>query len=89
MSESEKNTIESFFVSYQNTIKLLSGFVIAITFFITADNYINNQIEAKITDKKYMDKLSKVLRPFSTFDFNGTITYDHGGESYIQKINKW
>jgi len=86
MSESKKNKIEDFFASYQNTIKVLSGLIIALTFLITADNYINNQIEDKITDETYMDKLSKVLRPFSIFDINGTIIYDHGGESFIQEI---
>jgi len=87
MNEPEKlNRIERFFTDYKNTITIISGLFIVVTFFIAADNYINNKVEEKITDTAYIHKLAKVLRPFSIFDIQGTITYDHGGENFIEKI---
>ncbi len=81
------NKIEKFFSDYKNTITILSGFFVVITFFISADGYINRQIESKITDATYINKLSKTLRPFSIFNQDGVIIYDHGGENFIKKIH--
>lgn len=81
------NKIEQFFSEYKNTITVISGIMIVITFFIVADNYISNKIEKKITDETYINKLARVLRPFVIFDKKGVIQYDHGGERYIEKID--
>lgn len=80
------NKIEKFFSEYKNTITVISGILIVIGFFIGADNYISNEIEKKITDETYINKLARVLRPFVIFDKKGVIQYDHGGERYIEKI---
>jgi hypothetical protein len=80
------NKIEHFFTEYKNTITVLSGLVIVLSFFMAATNYINSEIEKKITDETYINKLSKTLRPFAIFDLNGAIQYDHGAEKYIEKI---
>jgi hypothetical protein len=81
------NKIEKFFSEYKNTITIISGILIVIGFFIAADNYIGNEIEKKITDETYINKLAHVLRPFSIFDKKGVIQYDHGGERYIENID--
>ena len=81
------NKIEKFFTDYKNTITVISGILIVIGFFITADNYISNEIERKITDETYLNKLAKVLRPFSIFNKKGVIHYDHGGERFIKNID--
>ena len=81
------NKIERFFSEYKNTITIISGILIVIGFFICADNYISNEIEKKITDETYINKLARVLRPFVIFDKKGVIQYDHGGEHYIEKID--
>ncbi|MBU0965224.1 MAG: hypothetical protein KKA54_02475 [Proteobacteria bacterium] len=80
------NKIESFFTEYKNTITILSGLFVVCGFFIAATDYINSQIEKKITEDTYINKLSKELRPFSIFDVNGVMQYDHGGEKYIEKM---
>ncbi len=80
------NAIESFFTDYKNTITILSGLFIVCGFFFTAADYINSQIEKKITEDTYISKLSKELRPFSIFNIKGVMQYDHGGEKYIKKI---
>jgi len=80
------NKIESFFTEYKNTITVISGLLIVLSFFMVATNYINNEIENKITDETYINKLSKILRPFAIFDINGVIQYDHGAENYIENI---
>jgi len=80
------NKTEQFFSEYKNTITVISGILIVIGFFIGADNYISNEIEKKITDETYINKLAHVLRPFVIFDKKGVIQYDHGGERYIEKI---
>lgn len=80
------NRIEQFFTEYKNTITVISGILIVITFFIGAANYISNEIEKKITDETYINKLARVLRPFAIFDKKGVIQYDHGGGRYIEKI---
>ncbi len=81
------NKIEQFFSEYKNTITVISGILIVISFFIAADNYINNAIEKKITDETYINRLARVLRPFAIFDKEGVIQYDHGGERYIEDID--
>lgn len=81
------NTIESFFRDYKTTLGFtltLIGLVIA---YITFDNYINAQIDGKITNKEYIQKLSKTLRPFLIFDNNGLVSYDHGASKFIDSIN--
>lgn len=80
------NKIESFFTEYKNTITILSGLFIVCGFFIAATDYINSQIEKKITEDTYISKLSKELRPFSIFNINGVMQYDHGGEKYIKNL---
>lgn len=71
-------------------IKLFS---IAITTLLTLtglffvfDNYLSDKIDEKITDKNYIENLSKTLRPFLIFDQNEIIIYDHGAETYIDSI---
>jgi len=91
MNETKENShkqshIEKFFSKYKNTLSIVSGLIILVTFFITADDYINNQIENKITDESYINKLSKTLRPFSIFNEEGAVSYDHGGLKYIKNI---
>ena len=62
------NKVENFFAEYKNTITVVSGLIIVVSFFFVADDYINNQIEQKITDESYIKNLSTVLRPFSIFN---------------------
>jgi len=78
--------IEQFFSEYKNTITIISGMLIVITFFIAADDYIGEKIDDKIRDESYIGQLSHVLRPFAIFDKKGIIQYDHGGEQYIENI---
>ena len=81
------NKIEKFFTDFKNTITTILGLLIVVGFFFTAHNYISNEIERKITDDSYISKLARVLRPFSIFNKDGVIQYDHGGERYIDKID--
>ena len=78
--------VEEILKDFKYTITFFLGAIAVITFYIGADNYINNQIENKITDETYINKLAHVLRPFSIFDKEGIITYDHGGERFIKNI---
>lgn len=80
------NRIERFFGDYKNTIAFVSGGIVLISFWIAIDDYINNQIDERITDKDYILSLSKTLRPFSIFNHDGIIIYDHGGEEFISNI---
>ncbi len=79
-------TLEKLLSDYHNLIKFISGTIILITFLIVADNYISDKIDEKITDDTYISELAKILRPFLIADEKGTITYDHGGEKYVEKI---
>jgi len=65
---------------------LVLAVIAIITFYFTGSSYISNKIDEKITDNTYINNLAKVLRPYSIFDKDGTITYDHGGERYIKNI---
>lgn len=83
------NKIEKFFSEYKNTITVISGILIVVTFFIGAANYISNEIEKKITDQSYISKLARVLRPFVIYriiDKKAVMQYDHGGERYIDNF---
>ncbi len=86
-NNSRTNNIERFFSDYKSTITVISGFLIVVTFFITADDYINTRIEEKITDETYINNLALVLRPFALFDQKGVIQYDHGAVRYIKEID--
>lgn len=79
-------TIEKFLEEYKNISKILLTFIALIGFYIAFNNYINSQIENKITDTKYIQNLSSTLRPFIIFNEDGIITYNHGGEKYIDSI---
>lgn len=65
------NKIEKFFTDYKNTITIISGVIIVVTFFIGADNYISGKIEEKLTDEAYINSLAKTLRPFAIFNKDG------------------
>lgn len=81
------NSIERFFRDFKETITIAMGILIVITFFFGAANYVDNEIEKKITDETYLNRLAKILRPFAIFNKDGAIQYDHGAERYIQKID--
>lgn len=80
MFKTVMNKIEVILRDFKNIITFFLGAIDIITFYLGADNYINNQIEKKITDEKYISKLARVLRPFSNFDKKGIIKYNHRGE---------
>ena len=79
--------IEKICSKYTHTIQLLAFLVAIIGLFFVFDNYINNQIEDKITSEEYMSNLSKLLRPFLVFDEKGNTFYDHGAKVYISDID--
>lgn len=81
------NPIERLLTENPKTFKAIGGFMVLITFFMTADNYISDKIDDRIKDADYIQSLAKVLRPFSLADENGNITYDHGGEKFIKDIS--
>lgn len=79
-------SIEEFIGKFKNIINFIILIATLVTFKILSEDYINNRIEKRITDDKYIEKLSTVLRPFLIFNDNGIVTYDHGGLKYIQDI---
>jgi len=79
--------IEKLISENWNTIKFITLVATLLGAFITFDNYINNQIEEKITDSNYINRLSKSLRPFLVFNDQGVVLYDHGADEFIEKIN--
>lgn len=83
----KKSRIEEISTKYTNTIQLLSFIVAIFAIFFVFDDYINTQIEDKITSEEYISKLSKNLRPYLIFDNNGNTIYDHGGKEYISSIS--
>lgn len=80
------NKIEKFFTEFKNTITVIAGLLIVVGFWISAANYIDDKIEKKITDERYIKNLAQVLRPFAIFDEKGVIKYDHGALNYIKDI---
>lgn len=87
MGEQPLNPVESFFKEFKNTLNIILGLTVIIGFYMGADNYINNQIDDKINDPKYLSVLSEKLRPFSIVNESGTVIRDHGGISYIHSPN--
>ncbi len=79
-------SIEEFIGKFKNIINFIILIVTLVTFKILSEDYINNRIEKRITDDKYIEKLSTSLRPFLIFNNNGIVTYDHGGLKYIKDI---
>ena len=79
--------IEKLISENWNTIKFITLVVALLGAFISFDNYINNQIEERITDSNYINRLSKSLRPFLVFNDQGIVLYDHGADEFIEKID--
>ena len=74
------------------TFTIVSSIVISITaiisFFIMFNDFIDNKIKSKITDKNYIYNLSKELRPFGIYNKKGVLIYDHGVDKiYIDSLN--
>ena len=67
-------------------VKLITVFIGVTSLFLVFDNYLSDKINDKITNKDYIESLSKTLRPFLLFNQNEIITYDHGAEAYIDSI---
>ncbi len=78
--------IESFFKRYKETIRFLTILFTIIFLFFGVNEYFDNKIESKITDKDYIKNLSYSLRPFLIFDVEGHILYDHGAEKRLNSI---
>jgi len=64
-------------------ISIVLGIIIS---FIFLDDYLNNKIESKISDDKFVTELSQNIRPFVIFDDTNRIIYDHGAMNYIEDI---
>ena len=60
------------------------GVAAAIVFGLIA--YLDNRIEARITDSRYMLELSRKARPSVIFDVNETVLTDLGAMSIIDRI---
>ncbi|MEE9431548.1 MAG: hypothetical protein V3V16_10935 [Melioribacteraceae bacterium] len=81
------NAIESFFRDYKTTLSFTLTFIGLVIAYLTFDSYINTQIDNKIKDTEYIQKLSKTLRPFLIFENKGMISYDHGASKFVDSIN--
>jgi len=64
-------------------IAVILGVVVSL-FFI--DDYLDNQIEDKINDIEYIQKISHTLRPYVIFDQDGIVSYDHGVMQFTTQI---
>ena len=78
--------IESFFKRNKETLRFLIILSTIIFLFFGVNEYFDNKIESKITDKDYIKNLSYSLRPFLIFDGEGHILYDHGAEKKLNSI---
>ncbi|MBN2103788.1 hypothetical protein JW835_07085 [bacterium] len=77
-------------------MKLIDIFKVPISFvlavfaiiggLIVFDDYIDNQIDRKINNLEYIEKISLNIRPFLLFDHSGKIKYDHGAVQYIDSL---
>ncbi len=80
MSQENKTT---YFIQVIKIMGVLLGIFGSL---VIADDYINKKISEQLESTKYIEEISKNLRPFLIFNRNSNIIYDHGGLNYINKV---
>lgn len=74
-------------ISIWGIIKIVSVVVGLFLCFYALDSYIDQKIENKITDPRFIRQIASNVRPSVIFDSKGTILIDMGGMQYIEKIS--
>ena len=69
-----------------SAISFVGAIVVIVTAYHGINNHIDDRIENKINDEKFLKKLSRSIRPSMVFDQNGRYLADMGAEEYIESI---